>query len=126
MSKLNLTNLDARALIALAQSAKTPAEIDPIIAEFARRVEKREAKLSTLAGKAGAQASASILGHGKSNLAAARAMRDALAAPATATFVAEPVAKPKRARKPAGVTGIVAQIAALTAEDRAALRALLA
>jgi hypothetical protein len=131
MSKLNLTNLDARALIALAQAAKSPSDIDPVIAEFARRVERREAKLSTLAGKAGAQASASILGHGKSNLAAVRAMRDALTpAPAMATFVAAPIAKPKRARKsvakPAGVTGIVAQIASLTAEDRAALRALLA
>lgn len=127
MSKLTLTTLDARALIALAQSAKAVADIDPIVAEFSRRVAKREAKVAALTGKPGAQASASILGHGRANLAAVQAMRDAIAAPAT--FVAEPRKRVRKATTkpaPVSVSGIVAEIAQLTAEDRAALRALLA
>lgn len=122
MSSIKLANLKASDLIALAKGATSVADIDPVVAEFERRITTRTAKANAAAsaGK-GVQAHASILANANANLATVRAMRDGFAVPApVATFTAEPVAKPKRARK------APASAPALSADELALLRSFLA
>lgn len=123
MSSIKLANLKASDLIALAKGATSVADIDPVVAEFERRIATRTAKANAAAsaGK-GVQAHASILANANANLATVRAMRDGFAVPApVATFTAE-IAKPKRARKPAKA----AVAPALSADELALLRSFLA
>lgn len=117
MSKL--VNLKATELLALAQGAKNLTDIDPVIAEFQRRVVTRTAKrdAAKAAGKS-VMAHESILSHLGANLATAEAIKGGLAPAPVATFVAD-VAKPKRTRK-------VAQPAGLTADELATLKSFLA
>lgn len=122
MSSIKLANLKASDLIALAKGATSVADIDPVVAEFERRITTRTAKANAAAsaGK-GVQAHASILANANANLATVRAMRDGFAVPApVATFTAEPVAKAKRTRK------APASAPALTADELALLRSFLA
>lgn len=123
MSTIKLTNLKASDLIALAKGATSVADIDPVVAEFERRIATRtdKANAAASAGK-GVQAHASILANANANLATVRAMRDGFAVPApVATFTATVVAKPKRARKAAK-----ADAPALSADELALLRSFLA
>lgn len=128
MSNTNLTSLLAKDLVARAQGAKTHAEIAPIAAELERRVKNREAKLATIAGGKGAQASASILAHGRNNLAAVQAMAASLksAKPTVqaSTFTAQPVKPRGRSAKSAGLS-LLAQVAQLSPDERAMLASLL-
>ncbi len=122
MSSIKLANLKASDLIALAKGATSVADIDPVVAEFERRITTRTAKANAAAsaGK-GVQAHASILANANANLATVRAMRDGFAVPApVATFTAEPVAKAKRTRK------APASAPALSADELALLRSFLA
>lgn len=122
MSSIKLANLKASDLIALAKGATSVADIDPVVAEFERRIATRTAKANAAAsaGK-GVQAHASILANANANLATVRAMRDGFAVPApVATFTAEPVAKAKRTRK------APASAPALSADELALLRSFLA
>lgn len=122
MSSIKLANLKASDLIALAKGATSVADIDPVVAEFERRITTRTAKANAAAsaGK-GVQAHASILANANANLATVRAMRDGFAVPApVAMFTAEPVAKAKRTRK------APASAPALSADELALLRSFLA
>jgi hypothetical protein len=121
MSSIKLANLKASDLIALAKGATSVADIDPVVAEFERRITTRTAKANAAAsaGK-GVQAHASILANANANLATVRAMRDGFAVAPVATFTAEPVAKAKRTRK------APASAPALSADELALLRSFLA
>lgn len=76
-----LTSLRASDLLALASAATTVADIDPVVAEFERRLANRAAKANALKGAKGEQANASILGHVAENLSRVQAMRTKLATP---------------------------------------------
>ncbi|MFZ9164516.1 MAG: hypothetical protein ACO23K_01170 [Ilumatobacteraceae bacterium] len=123
MSTIKLANLKASDLIALAKGATSVADIDPVVAEFERRITTRTAKANAAAsaGK-GVQAHASILANANANLATVRAMRDGFAAPApVATFTA--TVAPKRTRK---AKAPAVNAPALSADELALLRSFLA
>jgi hypothetical protein len=114
---MKLTNLRAADLLAIATSAKTVADIDPVVAEFERRMNNRAAKVGATAGAKGEAANKSILGHVANNLSRVQEMRAKLAKPA-------PAKKP--AKKAEASDPAYAFLSTLDEKQLAALRAMLA
>jgi len=111
-----LTNLRASDLLALANAATTVADIDPVVAEFERRLANRAAKATATAGAKGAAANASIAGHIATNLAHVQGLRTKLVKPAA----------PKRTKKAEAADPAFAFLHSLDAKQLAALKAMLA